>query len=235
MDLENLIRSRTQRKTTEFPISEKELCDRYEQVTTPMVNDVLREMEMLYQTFPNNILPLRDEMKVAGIAFTIKGSKNLSLENEMVERAKMLEAIHENSVVVWDTCEDDESAQWGEIMTMASIRQGCRGAIVDGGVRDTNKVLEQNFPVFCKYRSSNGMLGRFRLIGYQMPVVMGKVQVYPGDVVLADIDGGICIPREIAYEVLLRAEQIRDNEIEIKEMVDSGMTPTEVVENGGYF
>ena len=235
MNLENLIQTRKQKKVCEFPISEKELCDRYEQVSTPMVNDVLREMELLYQTFPNNIMPLRDEMKVAGIAFTIKGSKNLSLDNEMVERAKMLEALHENSVVVWDTSEDDESAQWGEIMTMASIRQGCRGAIVDGGVRDTNRVLEQNFPVFCKYRSSNGMLGRFRIIGYQQPILMGKVQVYPGDVVLADIDGAIAVPRELAYEVLLRAEQIRDNEVEIKEMIHGGMRPTQVVENGGYF
>lgn len=235
MDSENLVKFKTQGKICELPISEKELCDRYEQVTTPMVNDVLRERGLLYQTFPNNILPLREEMKVVGIAFTVKGSKNLSLENEMAERAKMLEAIPPNSVVVWDTCEDDESAQWGEIMTMASIRQGCRGAIVDGGVRDTNRVLEQNFPVFCKYRSSNGMLGRFRLIGYQIPVVMGRVHVYPGDVVLADIDGGICIPREMAYEVLLRAEEIRCSEVEIKKMVNSGMVPTKVVEKGGYF
>lgn len=235
MNLENLKKSRNQIKDTPFPISEKELCDRYEQVTTPMVNDVLREMQLLYQTFPNNIMPLRDEMKVVGIAFTIKGSKNLSLQDEMVERAKMLESIPQNSVCVWDTSEDDESAQWGEIMTMASIRQGCRGAIVDGGVRDTNRVLEQGFPVFCKYRSSNGMLGRFRLIGYQIPIVMGKVHVYPGDVVMGDIDGCIAIPREIAYEVLLRAEQIRDNEVEIKEMVGSGMTPTQVVDKGGYF
>jgi len=235
MNLDRLIEQRTTVKTEDFPISERELCQRYEQVTTPMVNDVLRERGLLYQTFPNNIMPLREEMKVAGIAFTIKGSKNLSLENEMVERAKMLEAIPQNSVCVWDTCGDEESAQWGEIMTMASIRQGCRGAIVDGGVRDTNKVLEQKFPVFCKYRSSNGMLGRFRLIGYQIPVQMGNVHVYPGDVVLADIDGCICVPREMAYAVLLGAEKIRDNELEIKDMVSSGMTPTRVVENGGYF
>ena len=235
MDLEKLKQTRNQVKTTPFPISDKELCDRYEQVTTPMVNDVLREMQYLYQTFPNNLLPLREEMKVCGIAFTIKGSKNLSLENEMVERAKMLESIPNDSLVVWDTSEDDESAQWGEIMTMASIRQGCRGAIVDGGVRDTDKVLEQGFRLFCKYRTSNGMLGSFRLFGFHMPITMGKVMVYPGDVVMGDIDGCICIPREIAYEVLLRAEQIRDNEVEIKNMVNSGLTPSKVVENGGYF
>lgn len=218
-----------------FPISEKELCDRYENVTTAMVNDVLREMGYLYQTLPNNIMPLRDDMKVVGIAFTIKGSKNLDITDEMVQRAQMLESIPPDSVCVWDTSGDDESAQWGEIMTMAAKKRGCRGAIVDGGVRDTNKVLAQNFPVFCKYRSSNGMLGRFRMIGYQIPIRIGTVNVHPGDIVYGDIDGCIVIPRAIAYEVLIRAEQIRDNEVEIKKMVSSGVSPRVVVEKGGYF
>ena len=218
-----------------FPVSDSEICERYDKVSTPMINDVLREMGMLYQTLPNEILPLREEMKVCGIAFTIKGSKNLDQTNEMEQRAKMLESIPANSVCVWDTSGDTESAQWGEIMTMASKKRGCRGAIVDGGVRDTNKVLEQDFPVFCKYRTSSGMLGRFRMIGYQMPVMIGNVHIYPGDIVCADIDGCIVVPRKIAYEVLVRAEQILENEIHIKEMVESGITPTEVVKNGGYF
>lgn len=218
-----------------FPVSDSEICERYDKVSTPMINDVLREMGMLYQTLPNEILPLREEMKVCGIAFTIKGSKNLDQTNEMTQRAQMLESIPENSVCVWDTSGDNESAQWGEIMTMASKKRGCRGAIVDGGVRDTNKVLEQDFPVFCKYRTSSGMLGRFRMIGYQMPVMIGNVHIYPGDIVCADIDGCIVVPRKIAYEVLVRAEQILENEIHIKEMVESGITPTEVVKNGGYF
>lgn len=190
---------------------------------------------MLYQTLPSSILPLKEDMKVAGIAFTVKGSKNLTFENEMEQRAEMLEAIHENSVVVWDTSEDDESAQWGEVMTMAAIKRGCRGAVIDGGVRDTIKVLNQKFPVFVKYRTSNGMLGRFRLIGYQIPIRIGNVTIYPGDVVFGDIDGVLIIPREIAYEVLIRAEQVKSNEVEIGKWVKGGMSPTEVVKKGGYF
>ena len=73
------------------------------------------------------------------------------------------------------------------------------------------------------------------MIGYQLPVMIGSVHIYPNDIVYADIDGCIVVPREIAYEVLVRAEQIRDNEVEIKQMVSSGVTPTEVVKNGGYF
>lgn len=235
MNIEKLRDQRINFGQEKLEISEKELCDRYEKVTTPMVNDVLREMNLLYQTFPSNILPIRDNMKVCGVVFTIKGSKNLDLRDEMVERAKMLESIPADSIIVWDTCSDDESAQWGEIMTMASKKRGCRGAVIDGGVRDTDKVLEQNFPVFCKYKTSNGMLGRFRLIGYQIPVMIGNVQVFPGDIVLADIDGCILVPRRAAYEVLIKAEQIRDNEVAIKNMVDEGLTPTQIVKNGGYF
>ncbi len=235
MNIENLIKERTEHEIAVLPVSDKELCDRYEKVTTAMVNDVLREDGILYNTLPNNILPLKDDMKVCGIAFTIKGSKNLNLEDEMQQRAQMLEAIPEDSICVWDTSNDDESAQWGEIMTLAAKKRGCRGAVVDGGVRDTNKVLEQNFPVFCKYRSSNGMMGRFRMIGYQIPVMIGTVHIYPGDIILCDIDGCIVVPREKAYDVLLRAEQILENEVGIKEMINSGMTPVKVVENGGYF
>ena len=79
------------------------------------------------------------------------------------------------------------------------------------------------------------MLGRFRLTGYQKPITIGGVTVHPGDVMLGDIDGCICIPQNIAFEVLMEAEKIRDNEVEIKKMVGGGMRPSEVVKNGGYF
>lgn len=224
-----------EQKIKQFPVSKTELCDRFMGVTTPMVNDVLRAMGFIAQTLPETIMPLREEMKVAGIAFCISGERSTVQEGEMEERAKMLEAIGKDTVCVWATGGDNSAAQWGEIMTMAAKSRGCRGAMVDGGVRDTDRVLAQNFPVFCRYRSSNGMLGRFRLTGYQKPITIGGVTVHPGDVMLGDIDGCICIPQDIAFEVLVEAEKIRDNEVEIKKMVGGGMRPSEVVKNGGYF
>lgn len=236
MDLskyEKMIEKKMER--VDFPISEKELCERYENVFTSAVNDVLREEGLLSQALPSGILPLREAMKACGVAFTVKGSPSLEIKDEMEYRAQMLEAISENSLVVWDTSNDGSSAQWGEIMTSAAIKQGCRGAVIDGGVRDTNKVLDQNFPVFCKYRTNNGMLGRFRITDYQRPIVIGDVTIYPGDIVLGDIDGVIVIPRAMAFDVLLRSEKVREDEVGIREMVDSGMKPSLVVEQGGYF
>lgn len=147
----------------------------------------------------------------------------------------MLEQIGPGDLVVWDTSGDTFSAQWGEMMTKVSKKRGCRGAVLDGGVRDTAAVLKQNFPVFCKYRTSNGMLGRFRTTAWQVPIMIGDVKIFPGDVVFGDIDGVIVVPRKMAYDVLLRAEAIRDNEKQIDKLISSGMKPTEVVAAGGYF
>ena len=218
-----------------FPISDEELCRRYEDVFVSAVNDVLREEGMISQTLPNNIMPLREEMKVCGIAFTIKGAPSLDLKDEMEERTRMLEQIGPGDLVVWDSSGDTFSAQWGEMMTKVSKKRGCRGAILDGGVRDTAAVLKQNFPVFCKYRTSNGMLGRFRTTAWQVPIMIGDVKIFPGDVVFGDIDGVIVVPRKMAYDVLLRAEAIRDNEKQIDKLISGGMKPSEVVAAGGYF
>lgn len=218
-----------------LPIPDEELCRRYEALYTGAVNDILREDQLLYQALPPTILPLERDMRVAGIAFTIKGMKTLTVDGEMEQRAQMLEALHPNSVVVWDTGGDDTSAQWGEVMTKAAIRAGCRGAVIDGGVRDTQLVLDQGFPVWCRYRTSNAMLGRFRMVGYQMPIRIGGVDIYPGDVVFADIDGAVVVPRRKAIDVLQRAEALRRDEQVYKRWIDEGMSATEVVRKGGAF
>ena len=218
-----------------LPIPDSELCERMKRTFTAAVNDALRSRGFLFQTLPNNIMPLRDHMKVCGVAFTIKGAKNMTLEGEMEKRAEMLEALTAGSVAVWDTDNDDQSAQWGEIMTMAAKKRGCLGAVVDGGIRDTDRILAQDFPVFCRYRSSNGMLGRFRMIDYQIPVRIGDVVISPGDIIFGDIDGVIVVPRNEAYDVLLEAEKIAFGEEDIKNQVESGSSPSEVVRNGGYF
>lgn len=235
MKLDALKAARADRDIQPLPIPDAELCARYEALFTAAVNDVLRERNLLHQTLPHGILPLRDTMKVAGPAFTIKGAKSLLVKDEMAERARMLESIPRNSVVTWDTSGDDESAQWGEVMTMAAVRRGCRGAIVDGGVRDTDRVLPQNFPVFVKYRTSNGMLGRFRISGWMVPIRIGVVDIFPGDIVFGDIDGVIVVPRAIACGVLVRAEEIAASEGELKTWVEQGMSTTEIVDRGGYF
>jgi regulator of RNase E activity RraA len=235
MNLEKLIETQERTSTVEFPVPVKEICDRYEKLYSGAINDVLREFVLMDQALPTSIMPLREEMKIAGIAFTIKSSVDPRVTGEMETRSKMLNLIHENAVCIWDTSGDTTASQWGEVMTAAAKKRGARGAVVDGGLRDTMQVLEQKFPVFYKYRTSNGSLGRCLITGYQVPIKIGRTIIRPGDVVFGDIDGVLVVPRNVAYEVLLRAEEIKTNEKEIRKWVDEGMSAEEVVKKGGYF
>jgi len=216
-------------------ISPHAMRARYLKLFSGAINDVLRfHYKGLATSLPSDYTPLLPNEKMVGRAFTIKGAPDITTEGEFEMRAEMLESLHEDSVVVWDCSGDTVTAQWGEVMTMAAIRNQCRGAIVHG-IRDTRSIVDQGFQVFHKYRTSTGMLGRFRMFHYQKPILMGEVTVHPGDWIFGDIDGVIAIPEKIAMNVLIAAEKILHKEVEIKDMVNNGLRPTEVVRRGGYF
>jgi 4-hydroxy-4-methyl-2-oxoglutarate aldolase len=235
MKLEKLIEMRESISKVEFPIPEKELLSRYEQLYTGAINDVLREFCLLNQALPNHILPLREYRTVAGIAFTVKSSPNVLVQGEMEYRTKMLDEMHEDAFVVWDTSNDEKSTAWGGVMTATAKGKKLKAACLDGGIRDTHQIIEGDFPVFFKYRSSNGSLGRCLITHYQIPLEIGGVIIKPGDVVLGDADGVLVVPRDIAYNVLVRAEEIKENEKKIFGWVKEGQSAKDITDKGGYF
>lgn len=220
---------------TVFPISDRELCERYEKLYTGAVNDVLRELTYMDQALPVNILPLKFEMAACGIAYTVRSNPDPTVGGEMEVRAQMLDDMPKECCVVWDAGDEVEASHWGEVMTASAIARGARMAVVNGGLRDTRQVIAQNFPVFYRYRTSNGSLGRTKITGYNVPVRIGKAYIKPGDVIFGDIDGVVVIPRAVAYEVLVRAEEIKNNEKEMRTWVHEGFSAVEMVNNGGYF
>ena len=235
MKLDNLIADRESISKAEFPIPVKELLFRYEKLYTGAINDVMRELCLLEQALPYNIVPLRDDDTVAGIAFTVKSSPNCLIRGEMSFRSEMLDDMYEDAFVVWDTSHDEHATLWGGVMTATAKSKNVRAACIDGGIRDTHQILENDFPVFYRYRTSNGSLGRCQITHYQTPIKLGDVTIKPGDVIFADIDGVLCVPRDIAYDVLIRAEEICANEEQIFGWVAEGQTINEITEKGGYF
>lgn len=214
---------------------EEELIARYEKLYTGAVNDVMREMCLINQALPPQIVPLRDDMVVAGFAFTIRSAADPTLGGELELRVKMLDDLRPNMICVWNANGLDNASHWGGVMTRASRHRGIRGAIIDGGIRDTHDILDQNFPIWYRYRTSNGALSRCKITGYQVPVAIEGVIIKPGDLILADIDGALVVPRKLVETVLERAEAIERNEGEIKQWVDSGISAEEIHERGGYF
>jgi regulator of RNase E activity RraA len=235
MNLENLIEMREKISSKEFPIPEKELLMRYERLYTGAVNDVMREFCLLEQALPGRIKPLREYTVVAGFAFTVKSSPNVKINGEMDFRVQMLDTMQEDDFVVWDTSRDDKATLWGGVMTATAKEKKMKAACIDGGIRDTHQILAADFPLFYEYRISNGSLGRCLITHYQTPIKIGDVTIKPKDVIIGDIDGVLVIPRDIAYDVLIRAEEIRENEKKIFSWVKNGDSVREITAKGGYF
>lgn len=235
MELDNLTEMLEGKDEVTFPIPDKELLQRYEQLYTGAVNDVLRERCLINQALPGHILPLREYQTIAGFAFTVKSAPHVKVRGEMEYRTEMLDEMGEDAFVIWDTSNDSQATLWGGVMTATAKGKKVKAACIDGGIRDTHQILEAEFPVFYKYRISNGSLGRCLITSYQCTLLLGTVTIKPGDVILGDIDGVLVVPRKIAYEVLLRAEEIKENEKKIFGWVHAGETIQEISAKGGYF
>lgn len=235
MHVDRLQRLRDTVEEIAFSRPEEEIIEQYEKLYTGAVNDVLREMCVLSQALPPEIVPLRDEMVVAGFAFTIRSAADPTLAGELELRVKMLDDLRPNMVCVWNANGHDVASHWGGVMTRASRKRGVRGAVIDGGIRDTKDILEQSFPIWYRYRTSNGALSRCKITGYQVPIAIEGVIIKPGDLILADIDGALVVPRNLVEPVLKRAQAIEKNEGEIKEWVDAGLPAETIHQRGGYF
>lgn len=217
-------------------VSDKELCDRYEQLYTGAITDTLDELGYERQTLPTEINGLTDDMRMAGVAYPVHGKpdENADYDENIRRFLRMLGDAPEDSIVAYET-HDDEAAHLGELSTTALEAGGCRGVVIDGGCRDLAHILDQGFPVFTRYRTPKDAPPRWRLTDWDVPIRVGDVEIRPGDVLVGDIDGVVCVPGDVAEEVLERAEATVDTEDEIRELVEDGVDPLAAFEEHGKF
>jgi regulator of RNase E activity RraA len=91
---------------------------------------------------------------------------------------------------------------WGELLSTAARNRGCAGAIVDGAVRDVRRMDEMGFLCFARGTSPLDSRDRQRVAAVDVPVEIGGVQIAPGDLVLADLDGVVVVPRAVQAQAL---------------------------------
>ena len=100
----------------------------------------------------------------------------------------------------------------GSANTLDYVSKGVVGFIIDGTCRDSGECILQKAPVFATVRSYTHPMGRIRVKSDSEPVVCAGVYVCPGDVIIADDDGVICIPQDIAEEVAKRAYKVQQKD-----------------------
>jgi 4-hydroxy-4-methyl-2-oxoglutarate aldolase len=109
--------------------------------------------------------------------------------------------IRRGSVLVMDDGGAGEVGHWGSSGSMLDMEQGVVGFVTNGYIRDTYEVELHKTPMCCRKRGRTIDAGRMETIENQVPIGCGGVQVRPGDIVVADNDGVIVVPQEVAEEV----------------------------------
>ena len=211
---------------------------RLARVPTAAVTDVLDDMGLQRQTLPAAIQPLVPDMRLAGYAFTARGRAHRGSPRERDQTLRrflaMLGAVPADSVLVLAT-NDNVAAHFGELSAEWFRTRRVRGAVVDGGTRDAATLARIRFPTFARYRSPQDSVPRWRVSDWGQPLVIGGVRIALGDVIVADLDGVVVVPRRVAHEVVARCEKLVTAENAVRKAVKRGMTPLAAYERFGQF
>lgn len=213
-----------------------DLASRFQQLYTGVVSGALDGMGYRNQGLPPRIVAMSPGLKIAGPAFTGRGEPtDDTTDDDSLRRLAMLESVPHGSVSVWDCGGHQQSAHWGEIMARAVAERGCVGAVVDGGLRDSDFVSDLGFPVFCAFRSVSSSVGRWNIVEWNQEITVGHTRVCPGDWVFGDVDGVVVIPAELVEDVLAEAERREAVESEMRAELAAGALPSEIYARLGRF
>jgi len=194
---------------------------------TPVVGDILDEIGNYHQFLPQPIQPIRITDKIVGRAMPVL----------MIDVYGPQEQPFGKLTAALDQLEPGEiyvagggamrCAYWGEIMTATAKKRGAIGAVIDGFYRDTQKVMEQNWPVFSRGRYAQDSSVRTQVVNYRCDIEIGGVWITPGDLIFGDMDGVLVIPKKNVEEVVVRALKKARGENIVRQVIENGMSSTE--------
>ncbi len=204
-----------------------------ERLFTAAVGDVLDTMGFLHQFLPPGIVPLRQDMVVAGRAMPVleadcfgRGDRPFGL------MLHALDDLKRNEVYI-ASGGSPRYALWGELMSTRAMQLGAAGAVVNGYSRDTRGILGLGFATFSRgsYAQDQGYRGK--VVDFRVGIEIEGVAIVPGDIVFGDVDGVLIIPRDAAREAISKALEKVSRESAVRTAIVNGMSTVEACEKFG--
>jgi regulator of RNase E activity RraA len=231
--VENGPRASTQEATTRIPKTDI-LLEGFRHVEVASVSDAAeqilgRRVHMSHRM--QSVLPA----KFAGYAVTVllkkdEGNKD---PNALSGMMAAIDDGPENSVYVMTVEDGADIAGMGGLMGTAMHSRGYAGAVVDGGVRDVAQLRRIGFPVYALGPVPSTSIGHYKFGGANIPMLCDGVQVQAGDIVSADADGVVVVPRAKAEEILSRAQEMDFKEHSMYPLIEKSHSLQEAVRKFG--
>jgi regulator of RNase E activity RraA len=225
-----------------YGVPVEKLIQRYSRLYTADAYDAMDRMGLPNQALARDIKCLAGDAVLAGPAFTVKGIPDpRDDKGSRTRRVQMFADMRSLDCPVLDVRDcsfDTQVAHYGEMNAMVGKACGAIGAVVDGGCRDSGLLLEQRFPVFCRYRLPVEAHKHWSYQDWQVPVglrgaLSRVVTVRPGDFLFGDPDGVLVIPRELVVEVLRKTEELVEGEDKVRAEIAAGGDPVTVYRKYG--
>ncbi len=207
------------------------LVDRLRGLTTSGVSDALDRLAIAGQCL--GLRAVTVDRQLVGRAFTVRFAP--VSPNSQATVGDYVDDVQPGQVVVLDNRGRTDATVWGDILSLTASRRGIAGTIIDGVCRDAAASREVDYPIYA--RGSYMRTGKDRV---QVAEVGGSVscstaQVGPADLVLADGDGVVIVPRSRAEEIVDLAEAIEAREAQIRAAVLDGLMLRQARSQHGYF
>ncbi|WP_375749250.1 RraA family protein [Vibrio sp. HN007] len=203
----------------------KEIIDGYREIfSTASIADACDLLLGKTMYLPFDIKNRINEKKIVGPAVTIVEEATL----EKLPPQHALDAIDESEegsiIVISGDAALETVAVWGGLMTAGAVANKHEGAVLNGGMRDIAEIRrDYDFPVYSKTISPGTTLGRFKTVAANKPVQIGEALIRPGDLIIGDVDGVVCVPQEHVEAVLRESQSIDSRELEqAKLIIQSG-------------
>jgi regulator of RNase E activity RraA len=184
----------------------------------------------LRNTYLAGLRPLNPSCtRMAGEAFTLRNipaREDLDVLSVFQDydhpQRRAVESVGPGQVLVMDCRGDTRAASIGGILATRLLRRGAAGLVTDGAVRDSPFFTGLELPTFAAGVCATTNLARHHAVDLQVPIGCAEVPVYPGDVIVADAEGVVCVPRHLAAEVARDALEQERLEEYIQGLVENG-------------
>ena len=209
---------------------DQELVALFDGLDTPGVSDAMDKLGLPGQCL--GIAPLANYTNVVvGPAFTVK---YVSASVPAGTVGDFIDEVAEGDVVVIDNGGRTDCTVWGDIMTQYAGNRKIAATVIDGVCRDVSKALGDGYPLFTKGRFMRTGKDRVQVEAVNVAVSIGTARVCARDIVVADANGVVVVPRDRACEVAEIARQIETVEAAIRTQISQGKTLTEARSALGY-